>query len=99
VALRYVIKARARREIESAAAWWAENRPAAPGAVRIEITDALAILVLQPGIGERIETGRPVQVRRFRTDKTHRWIYYRVKGGVLEVLSVWGTDRGSNPKL
>ena len=99
MALRYVIKARALREMERAAAWWAENRPAAPGAVRIEITNALAILVLQPGIGERVETGRPVQVRRYRTDKTERWIYYRVKSGLLEVLSVWGTDRGSGPTL
>ena len=99
MALRYVIKARALREIERAAAWWAENRPAAPGAVRIEIANALAILVLQPGIGERVETGRPIQVRRYRTDKTERWIYYRVKSGILEVLSVWGTDRGSGPTL
>ena len=99
MALRYVIKARALRETERAAAWWAENRPAAPGAVRIEIASALGILVLQPGIGERVETGRPVQVRRYRTDKTERWIYYRVKGGILEVLSVWGTDRGSGPTL
>ena len=99
MALRYVIKARALREMERAAAWWEENRPAAPGAVRIEITNALAILVLQPGIGERVETGRPVQVRRYRTDKTERWIYYRVNSGILEVLSVWGTDRGSGPTL
>jgi plasmid stabilization system protein ParE len=99
VALRYVIKARAQREIDRFAAWWAENRPAAPGAVRIEIVGALAILVLQPGIGEKVETGRPTQVRRFRTDKTERWIYYRVKGPILEVLSVWGTARGSGPKL
>ena len=99
MALRYVVKARARREIESAAAWWAQNRPAAPGAVRIEIISALMILLLQPGIGEKVESGRPVQVRRYRTDKTKRWIYYRVKGDVLEVLSVWGTERGSGPKL
>ena len=57
------------------------------------------ILLLQPGIGEKVESGRPVQVRRYRTDKTKRWIYYRVKGDVLEVLSVWGTERGSGPKL
>jgi plasmid stabilization system protein ParE len=63
------------------------------------IVGALAILVLQPGIGEKVETGRPTQVRRFRTDKTERWIYYRVKGPILEVLSVWGTARGSGPKL
>jgi plasmid stabilization system protein ParE len=99
VALRYVIKARAQRELAQAAAWWAENRPAAPGAVRIEVSRAIGLLVHQPGIGEKVETGRSIQVRRFRTDKTERWIYYRVKDNTLEVLSVWGTDRGSNPKL
>ncbi len=99
MALRYVIKARAQRELAQAAAWWAENRPSAPGAVRIEVSRAIGLLVLQPGIGEKVETGRPVQVRRFRTDKTERWIYYRVRDNTLEVLSVWGTDRGSNPKL
>ncbi len=99
MALRYVIKARAQRELTHFAAWWAENRPSAPGAVRTEVSRAIGILVLQPGIGEKVETGRPIQVRRFRTDKTERWIYYRVKDNTLEVLSVWGTDRGTNPKL
>jgi plasmid stabilization system protein ParE len=99
VALPYVIKARAQREITQAAAWWADNRLAAPGAVRIDITNALSVLVLQPGLGEKVETGRPVQVRRYLMSKTQRWIYYRVKGGVLEVLSVWGAERESGPKL
>ena len=99
MALRYVIKARAQRELAQAAAWWAENRPAAPGAVRIEVSRAIGLLVHQPGIGEKVEAGRSLQVRRFRTDKTERWIYYRVKDNTLEILSVWGTDRGSNPRL
>ena len=99
MALRYVIKARAQREITRAAAWWADNRPAAPGAVRIDITNALSVLVHQPGLGERVETGRPIQVRRYLMNKTQRWVYYRVKSGVLEVLSVWGAERESGPKL
>ncbi|OGA05536.1 MAG: hypothetical protein A3H35_02275 [Betaproteobacteria bacterium RIFCSPLOWO2_02_FULL_62_17] len=47
MALAYRIKARAKREIEKAAAWWAEteNRLDAPGAVRKGVEGALKILV------------------------------------------------------
>ena len=99
MALSYVIKARAQREITQAAAWWAENRPAAPGAIRKEVTASLTVLVLQPGIGEKVETGRPIQVRRYLLNKSQRWLYYRVKGNVLEVLSLWGVEREHGPKL
>ena len=41
VALTYRIKARARREIVKAAAWWGENRLAAPGAIRKDVLSRL----------------------------------------------------------
>ena len=99
MALRYVIKARARREIESAARWWSENRLDAPGAVRIDVESVLLILVHHPGLGHKVETGRPVQVWRYLMSKTQHWLYYRVRGDLLEVLSIWGASRGSGPKL
>lgn len=99
MALRYVIKARARREIERLAEWWAENRTAAPGAVRLDLETALFILVHQPGLGQKVETGRPVQVRRFLMDRTQHWLYFRVVGNQLEVLTVWSTNRGTGPKV
>lgn len=99
MALRYVIKARARREIERAAVWWAENRPAAPGAVRADVESVLFNLVHHPGLGQKVVTGRPVQVHRYLMSKTQHWLYFRVKGNVLEVLSVWATSREAGPKL
>ena len=99
MALRYVIKARARREFERAAEWWAENRPAAPGAVRSDVESVLFILVHHPSLGQKVETGRPVQVRRYLMSKTQHWLYFRVRGKVLEVLSVWATSRESAPRL
>jgi plasmid stabilization system protein ParE len=53
VALSYVIKARAQREIERLAEWWAVNRPAAPGAVRLDLNDVLILLTQHPGMGTR----------------------------------------------
>ena len=85
MALAYRIKARAKREIAKAAEWWAENRLAAPGAVRKDIE--------QPGLGTKVETGRPVQVRRFYLDRTKYFLYYRVRGEELEVLALWHSSR------
>ena len=99
MALRYVIKARARREIERLALWWSENRLAAPGHVRLDVEDTLFVLVRHPALGQKVETGRPIQVRRYLMDRTHYWLYFRVKNDVVEVLSVWGTHRQSGPKL
>lgn len=99
MALRYVIKARARREIERAAAWWAENRPAAPGAVRLDLESVLFVLVRHPGVGQKVDTGHPVQVRRYLMSKTQHWLYFRVRADILEVLSVWAASREHGPKL
>ena len=41
----------ARAQIEEAAAWWAKNRPAAPGAIREELDRILGLLAVQPGMG------------------------------------------------
>lgn len=99
VALPYVIKARARREISRLALWWAENRSAAAGAVRLDLEGVLFVLVRHPGLGQKVETGRPIQVRRYLMSRTQHWLYFRVKNNVLEVLSVWATGREREPKL
>lgn len=99
VLLSYVFKARARREIERAAAWWSVNRLAAPGAIRRDLEYALALLVEQPGIGERVETESPMKVRRFLMDTSKYHMYYRVKDQVLEVLAVWHSSREHGPSL
>ena len=99
MALAYRIKARAKREIEKSAEWWAENRPAAPGAVRKDIEEALAILVEQPGLGTKVNTGRAIQVRRFLLDRTKHFLYYRIRGVELEVLSLWHSSREHGPSI
>lgn len=97
--LQFRIKARAAREILKAAEWWAEHREAAPGAIRQDIQDALAVLVIQPGIGGRVLTDRPHEVRRFYLSRTGYWLYYRVKDGTLEVLSHWHSSREQGPSV
>jgi len=97
LALRVRIKPRAVRQIDEAAAWWSENRPAAPGAIRKDIKAALAALGEQPGIGTRVENPRNQEVRRLYLPRTRYFVYYRVKGQYLEVIAFWHESRESGP--
>ena len=93
------IKPRAQREIESAAAWWAENRPAAPGAIRKDLEAALALLVEEPGIGTRVETSRTDLIRRLYLSRVRYFVYYRIRATALEVVAFWHSSRGAGPPL
>lgn len=88
---------RAAREIERVAQWWSVNRTAAPGAVRTDLKATFDVLREQPGIGVRVEDARFPETRRIHLDRIQYWVYYRVRGGQLEVLSVWHSSRGSTP--
>ncbi|MDP1982058.1 MAG: type II toxin-antitoxin system RelE/ParE family toxin [Sulfuritalea sp.] len=99
MALGVRIKPRAQREIERAAEWWAENRPAAIGAIRLDIEAALALLVEEPGIGTKIETARSDVVRRLYLTRVRYFLYYRVRSHVLEVVAFWHSSREAGPSL
>lgn len=71
------IKPRAEKQIEAAAAWWSENRPAAPGAIRSDLMAALDALVEQPGIGALVENSRDPETRRLYLARTRYFLYYR----------------------
>lgn len=97
--LRIRISPQALAQIEEAADWWAKNRPAAPGAIRQDITEILAVLVLQPGIGMPTRRGRVKGLRRVTLDRVRYYLYYRVADGALEVLALWHTSRGRPPRI
>jgi plasmid stabilization system protein ParE len=99
LALAVRIKSRAQREIEQAAQWWADNRPAAPGAIRKDLEAALALLVDEPGIGTKIETARSGTVRRLYLGRVQYFIYYRVRDHCLEVVAFWHSSRETGPSL
>jgi hypothetical protein len=44
------ITPRAAAQVERAAHWWAENRPAAPEAIRIDFDEAQVLLARQAGL-------------------------------------------------
>ena len=97
--LRVKVSARAASQIRKAAEWWAENRPAAPGAVRNDIGDALALLALQPGIGTAYEGSRTKGVRRLLVGRIRYFVYYHATSDTLEILAVWHESRGKQPSM
>lgn len=99
VALQVLVKPRAARQIESAAAWWNENRPSAPGAIRLELQAALRALSQQPGIGTRVVNARRQDVRRIYLTRVRYFVYYRIQPSCLEVVAFWHESRESGPSV
>ena len=99
MALELFISRRAAREIDRVAGWWANRRPAAPGVVRKDIEAALTLLVEQPGVGVVVPEASSPGIRRFYVDRIRYWVYYRVRGKRLEVVSVWHASRGAGPTV
>lgn len=97
--LRLVVTRRAANELRRAASWWAENRPAALGAVRKDFGAVTKVLRNQPGIGQPVEEASSPDTRRIHLDRIRYWVYYRVRGNELQVLSVWHSGRGSGPSV
>jgi plasmid stabilization system protein ParE len=94
------IKPRAALEIEKAAHWWFENRPAAPGAVRLDLEAALALLTQEPGIGTKVQLSRvDALVRRLYLPRVKYFVYYRVRGSFLEVITFWHSSRKNAPSI
>jgi plasmid stabilization system protein ParE len=90
---------RAANHIAQAADWWEVNRPDAPGAVRDELEEAVAILGAQPEIGAVAFGVRVKGVRRVHLSRIHYFLYYRVQPGRIDVLALWHTSRGATPHL
>ncbi len=90
---------RAATQVRAAAAWWAENRPSAPGAISKDFGEAVKLLAEQPGIGAEYCGARTVGVRRLYLSRVRYFIYYRASASHLDVLAFWHASRGNQPVL
>jgi plasmid stabilization system protein ParE len=95
--LRVKISARAAGQIRKAADWWAQNRLAAPGAIRADFGESVGLLAEQPGIGAKYEGARAPGVRRLFLSRVGYFIYYKVEGNSLHILAFWHASREHQP--
>ena len=99
MALSLRITGRAAAEIGRADAWWRENRPGAPLAVREDLRAAFGLLLRQPGVGVKVANTKLSGVRRLHLGRVRYFVYYRLKDNELVVLSVWHASRRKQPSL
>lgn len=90
---------RAAAQIERAARWWAENRPAAPDAIADDFEEAKSLLAIQPGVGARSSSPRYPELRHLYLSRVRYHVYYRVAARNVIVLAFWHAGRGTGPKL
>lgn len=99
----YVVRVspRAETQIRTAASWWSENRPKAPGAFRKDIDRGFELARDFPAAGERVEHPRYKELRRILLGRIRYHLYYSVsrETKVVKVLALWHTSRGSAPIL
>ena len=90
---------RAQAQIDRAATWWDDNRALAPEAFDEDLSEAFSLLSAQPGIGVPVTNVRTPGVKRLHLARIHYFLYYRVRGEEVQVLRIWHTSRGTDPKL
>ena len=100
-ALPVVLTRRAAGQVEDAARWWSQNRQAAPGAIREELSRALDLVALQPSCGVPARSAQLKGVRRIYLSRIDHFVYYRLvpQRDRIEVLAFWHARRGSKPRL
>ena len=97
--LRIEITDEAQKQISIASAWWSENRPAAPDAIREELDRILGLLCIQREIGTIARRATLTGVRRVTLSRIRYYVYYRVVDDALQVLAFWHTSRDLGPRL
>jgi plasmid stabilization system protein ParE len=90
---------RAQAQIDRAATWWDDNRSLVPEAFDEDLAEAFSLLSSQPGIGVPVTNARTPGVKRLHLARIHYFLYYRVGGEEVQVLRVWHTSRGTDPKV
>lgn len=76
---------RAARQIESAAQWWEQNRPAATGAILASVEQVLSLLATQPRIGAVARSARMTGIRRVHLTLVNYDLYNRVTNSGIDV--------------
>ena len=89
---------RAAAQIEDQARWWAENRPAAPGAVVRDIGRAVALITEHPAIGELATNTKLRNVRRVLLPAIYCYLYYRCGPEGVLVLGCKANSREREPR-
>ena len=98
---RLEIAPRAEAQIRRVAAWWRENREAAPALFSSELAGVLEGLLSAPRTGTFYAERRGVDIRRVFLSRSGYHVYFAYDGeaDVVSVRAVWHARRGTGPGL
>lgn len=82
-------------------AWWRANRTDAPSMFWEELVQMVALLAVAPGIGAAYRETRGRQIRRLflRRSKRHAYYWHDEATRTVQIVAIWGAQRGKNPRL
>ena len=86
-------------QVEAAAKWWRENRPAAPDMFESELAAAIALLAESMPLTQVFAEVDGKLVRKVRLPRTRHALYFTVEADVVTVHALWHAARGSGPPL
>ena len=64
----------------------------------MDVEGVLFVITQHPRLGRKIENGRSVEIHRYLMSRTQHLLYFQVKRNLIEMLSVWATSRGQEPR-
>ena len=88
----------ARHQINLEHQWWLDNRDQRH-LFEGELSDALNLLALLPGIGTPYESSPLPGIRRLYLDKVACHLYYSYDDEQVIIKSLWGARRGRGPSF
>lgn len=78
----------------------AHDRPDSPDALIVDLENTLKLIASYPGVGARARNTTLKGVRPVHLARVHYHLYYRLNTNQsLDVLALWHTSRGDDPKL
>jgi plasmid stabilization system protein ParE len=79
--------------------WWIRNRSAAPNLFFEELSDALALLGLEAGVGVRYTHRAIPGLHRYLLRSTRYHLYFVYSDELVVVVGLWGATRRTTPRF
>ncbi len=79
--------------------WWVAHRADASNRFLEELTDALALLAAEPGVGVSVPHQAIPGLHRYLLRVTRHHLYFVYSDDLVIIVGIWGATRGNLPRF
>ena len=79
--------------------WWVTHRGAAQNRFLEELTEALELLGMEPGVGIRVANRTIPGLHRYLLRATKYHLYFVYSDELVVIVGLWGATRGATPRF